>query len=45
MISGSRIYLLDVLNCISWLNIKSNCLPGKGFDKNLHIYLSNNDNT
>jgi len=34
---------LDVLNSVSRLNIKSNCLSGKGFDKNLHIYLSNND--
>jgi len=30
---------LDVLNGVSWLNIKSDCLSGEGFDKNLHIYL------
>ena len=34
-------YLLDILNGVSWLNVKSNGLAGKGFDKNLHIYLSN----
>ena len=36
-------YLLDIFNGVSGLNIKSDCLTGKGFDKNLHIYISNNN--
>jgi hypothetical protein len=36
-------YLLDIFDGVSRLNIKSDCLTGKGFDKNLHIYISNNN--
>ena len=34
---------LDVFNGVSRLDVKSDCLARQGLDKNLHIYLSNND--